>query len=66
MWPFRTRRRNGLPPEVVQAHAESVARLANAIELRADAAEVSSALRERVARNHFAVSFRVAMGGPST
>lgn len=63
MWPFRTRKRSFLPPEIVQAHAESVARLADAKELRIDAAEVSSALRERVTRNHFAEGFRVAMGG---
>lgn len=64
-WFMRRRKGAPLPPEIQRAHAESVARLEDAKELRADAAQVSSSLRERVARNHFAEGFRVAMGGPA-
>lgn len=62
IWLFRRRQRR-VSPEVTDTHNEVVAQLAEVKTLRADAAQVSSSLRESRERNHFAEGFRVAMGG---
>lgn len=59
----RKRDRNCIPADLAQAQAESVAALRDAQRINAEAAEVSSNLRDRRVHNHFAESFRAAMGG---
>lgn len=60
-WPLR--RKPQASDAALEMHAASVASLADAKQLRQEAAEVSSDLRERRRINHFRDGFVVAMGG---